>query len=94
LGLRFEWDAGKADANVAKHGVTFDEGQTIFGDPNTIVVFDEAHADLEDRFVGIGLSSSGRVLVVVYAEAEGRIRVISCRRATPRERRQYDERQA
>ena len=89
LDIGFEWDEVKVDANLAKHGVSFDEGQTVFGDPNTITLFDNEHADAEDRFVNIGLSSNGRVLVVVHAEADERIRLISCRRATAREQRQY-----
>ena len=94
MDLRFEWDEAKADANLAKHRVSFDECQAVFGDPYAVTLFDQAHADVEDRFIGIGLSPIGRVLVVVYTETDEQIRIISCRRATLRERRQYEERPA
>jgi uncharacterized protein len=90
--LRFEWDAIKAAANLDKHGISFDEAQTVFGDVDTITLFDAQHSDLENRFIDIGMSAHGRILVVVYTENEARIRIISCRRATPKERRQYEQR--
>jgi len=92
MDLQFEWDEAKATANVHKHGVSFEEAITIFDDPNTITIFDVEHSDAEDRFVDVGLSASGRVLVVVYTERGTRIRIISCRKATPAERRQYEQR--
>ena len=92
MGLRFEWDAVKAIANLDKHGISFDEAQTVFGDADTITLCDDRHSDVEDRFIDIGMSANGRILVVVYTETEARIRIISCRRATPKERRQYEQR--
>jgi uncharacterized DUF497 family protein len=92
MDLRFEWDEAKAAANLNKHGVSFDEAQTVFGDPDTITRLDDQHSDVEDRFIDIGMSANGRILVVVYTESEVRIRIISCRRATPKERRQYEQR--
>ena len=92
MNLRFEWDEMKAVANARKHGLSFEEATTIFSDPNTITIFDVEHLDEEDRFIDIGLSASGRILVVVYTERGTRIRVISCRKATPAERRQYEQR--
>ena len=92
MDLRFEWNEAKAAANLDKHGISFDEGQTVFGDPDTITLFDDQHSDVEDRFIDIGMSANGRILVVVYTENEARIRIISCRRATPKERRQYEQR--
>ena len=92
MDLQVEWDEAKATANVHKHGVSFEEAITIFGDPTTITIFDAEHSDAEDRFIDIGLSASGRVLVVVYTERGPRICVISCRKATPAERRQYEQR--
>lgn len=92
MDLRFEWDEAKAAANLDKHGISFDEAQSVFGDPDTITLFDDQHSDVEDRFIDIGRSANGRILVVVYTENETRIRLISCRRATPKERRQYDQR--
>ena len=92
MNLRFEWDEMKAVANARKHGLSFEEATTIFSDPNTITIFDVEHLDEEDRFIDIGLSASGRILVVVYTERGTRIRIISCRKATPAERRQYERR--
>ena len=91
MDLQFEWDDAKAVANMRKHGVIFEEAITVFGDPNAITIFDVEHSETEDRFIDIGLSSSGRVLVVVYTERGLRIRIISCRRATSAERRQYEQ---
>ncbi|ABU59013.1 BrnT family toxin [Roseiflexus castenholzii] len=92
MSLRFEWDEAKSVANLNKHGVSFDEAQTVFGDPDAITLLDDRHSDVEDRFIDIGKSASGRILVVVYTENDMRIRIISCRRATPKERRQYERR--
>jgi uncharacterized DUF497 family protein len=92
MSLQFEWDEIEAIANLRKHDVSFEEAITIFGDPNTLTIFDVEHSDREDRFIDVGLSISGRVLVVVYTERGERIRIISCRKATPTERRQYEQR--
>ena len=89
--LQFEWDAFKAANNLQKHGVSFDEATTVFGDTRSLTIFDEAHSITEDRFVDIGKADSGRVLVVVYTERDAYIRIISSRVALPRERQQYDE---
>jgi len=89
--LQFEWDEEKATANLHKHGVGFEESITVFDDPQTLTIFDEAHSDQEDRYIDIGRSASGRVLVVVYTERGESIRIISCRRATLAERRQYEQ---
>jgi uncharacterized DUF497 family protein len=90
MDLQFEWDEAKSAENLHKHGVSFEEAITIFSDPNTITIFDLEHSDAEDRFIDIGLSASGRVLVVVYTERGPRICIISCRKATPAERGQYE----
>lgn len=74
-----------------KHGVSFDEAATVFADPLSLTIVDEAHADVEDRFIDIGESSSGRLLVVVYSEHDETIRIISCRPATSAERRTYEQ---
>ena len=89
--LRFTWDSAKAKANVAKHGVSFPEAQTVFLDERARLIDDPEHSHDEARFVLLGLSVRLRVLVVVHAyrEATGIIRIISARRATPRERQQY-----
>ena len=89
--LRFTWDTTKAKANLAKHGVSFAEAQTVFLDERARLIDDPEHSDSEARFLLLGLSVRLRVLVVVHAyrEASGVIRLISARRATPRERQQY-----
>jgi uncharacterized protein len=89
--LVFEWDAGKAAANAKKHGVSFDEAKTIFNDPWLMTYPDPDHSNDEERYVSIGHSERGRALVVVHTEREARLRIITCRRATPAERRFYEE---
>jgi len=88
--MEFEWDADKASSIVAKHGVTFPEAMTVFGDPLELAIADPHHSDGEFRFLSIGLAATGRLLVVAYTEREGRTRIINAREATPRERRQYE----
>ncbi len=88
--MEFEWDADKAASNVAKHGVTFAEAMTVFGDPLELAIVDPDHSEGELRFLSMSLSAAGRVLVVAYTEREGRTRIINAREATPRERRQYE----
>ncbi|HLY31644.1 MAG TPA: BrnT family toxin, partial [Ktedonobacterales bacterium] len=68
------WDEAKALTNLRKHGVSFEEAQSVFDDPDSITIFDEGSSDDEDRFVDIGLSEAGHILVVVYTEREERIR--------------------
>jgi uncharacterized protein len=87
----FEWDEEKARKNKRKHKVTFQEAATIFADPSIATMFDPDHSDAEDRFISIGRSSQGRLLVVVYTERGGVTRLISCRKAEPTERRKYEE---
>ena len=91
--MEFEWDAGKAATNLAKHGVSFPEAMGVFGDPLEITIADPVHSRQETRFVSIGLSERGRLLVVVYTERSGRVRIISAREAAPRERRHYESRE-
>ncbi|MGZ3582202.1 MAG: BrnT family toxin [Ktedonobacterales bacterium] len=92
MGATFEWDESKAVANEQKHGVSFDEAVTVFEDLLSLTIVDEAHSEAEDRFVDIGESGSGRLLVVVYTERGEKIRIISCRLATSAERRTYEQR--
>ena len=82
--LTFEWDAAKARRNLRKHGVSFQEANSIFLDPLSVTVADPAQTVTEDRFVDIGTSAQGRILVVVYTESGSSIRLISCRKVTPR----------
>jgi len=92
--LQFEWDEAKSTANLSKHGIGFEESATVFGDPHSLTIFDKEHSDQEDRYIDIGLSASRRVLVVVYTERDDSIRIISCRKATLSERRQYEQQDA
>ncbi len=89
--LSLEWDEEKAKANLKNHGVSFDEATTVFCDPFSITIPDPDHSRDEQRFIDIGSSDRGRVLVVVYTERGTIIRIISCRKATPTERRRYEE---
>jgi len=88
--MEFEWDPNKEKINVAKHGVTFAEAMTIFGDPLELTIADPDHSEAEFRFISIGLSSAGRLLVVGYTERNERIRLITARPVNSRERKQYE----
>ena len=89
--LIFEWDEDKAEANLRKHGVSFEEAKTVFSDPLSISIDDPQHSRGEHRYIDIGLSSEERLLVVVYSEGEDVIRLISSREATRREWKVYEE---
>lgn len=89
--LTFEWDEAKAKSNIIKHNISFEEGKTIFNDPMLLTFADLEHNAHEKRFINIGLSSAGRVLVLIHTERYGRIRIISCRKATGSERKRYEE---
>ena len=88
--MQFEWDSDKAESNAAKHDVEFVEASTVFADPLELTIQDPDHSSDEDRFLSLGISSKGRLLVVSFTERSQRIRLISARPATPRERRQYE----
>jgi len=89
--IHFDWDPKKNLANRSKHGISFEEAITVFYDENAIEFYDDIHSEWEDRFLMLGLSSRLRLLLVChcYREAEGIIRVVSARKATPSESRQY-----
>ena len=89
--LLFEWDTDKAQRNSRKHKVSFDEAQSVFTDDYSISMSDREHSHTEDRRIIIGLSNKKRLLVVTYTERGKIIRLISARKATPRERRTYEE---
>ena len=91
MALEFEWDPTKAEANLTKHGVPFDEAVTAFADPHGRVVADPRHSVGELRFAILGLSNAGRLLAVMFTERGERIRLISARKATRRERADYEE---
>jgi uncharacterized DUF497 family protein len=91
LALEFEWDPRKAAANLSKHKVSFEEAGTVFGDPLGRIVADPRHSAVEDRLVLLGISKERRLLAVMYVERAEAVRIISARRATRRERRDYEE---
>lgn len=88
--MQFEWDPRKAAANQTKHGVSFEEAISIFGDPLATTVPDPNHSQGEERFVTTGLSTRQRVLVVWHTDRGEIIRIIGAREATPRELRIYE----
>jgi uncharacterized DUF497 family protein len=91
LSLIFEWNENKANENLKKHGVSFDEAKTVFNDPFSVTIYDPDHSSDEDRYIDIGLSSKGRLIVVSYLEKDDKIRIISSRKATKKEKRDYEK---
>lgn len=89
--IRFEWDPAKAISNQKKHGISFEEAQSVFYDEYAIQFFDEASSEVEDRFLMLGLSSQAQVLLVCHCERHSGnvIRIISARRASRSERKHY-----
>ena len=89
--MTYEWDPDKVAANVKKHRVRFEEAASVFLDPWAMTFPDPDHSEEEDREITIGCSARQRVLFVAHTARAGRIRIISARRATRREQRQYEE---
>lgn len=89
--MRFEWDGSKASSNLKKHRVSFDEAVTVFYDPLAATFEDPGHSHDESRLVTVGFSAEGRLLVVCHVERGEAVRLISARRATPRERRRHED---
>ena len=87
----FEWDPKKAESNSQRHGVTFEEASTVFGDPLALLMPDLDHSRGEERYLILGMSHRQELLVVAYAERPPRTRLISARQATRRERRHYEK---
>ncbi len=85
--IKFEWDAAKATANIKKHGVSFEEAQSVFYDEFAVQFFDEEHSTSEERFLLLGMSTGGRLLLVCQCEREAgnTVRIISARKATKTE---------
>ena len=88
--MKFEWDPQKAEANLAKHGVSFEDGSTVFGDSLAGTIPDPLHSADEARFITVGHSAAGKLVVVVHAERGERARIISARLATSAERKRYE----
>ena len=91
--IEFSWDKNKARINLTKHKISFEEAQSVFDDDNARLIYDPDHSENEDRFILLGLSCSLRVLVVVhcYKDEENIIRLISARKATKPEEKNYKE---
>lgn len=90
MALFFEWDNRKAQSNKKKHGITFEEASTVFGDPLSVTIPDPGHSAGEDRFVTLGLSVNNKLIIVVHTDRNDTIRIISARAATRYEREQYE----
>ena len=89
--MQFEWDPKKARKNINTHGVSFDEASTAFRDSLSQTINDPLHSEGENRFVLLGRSIQGRILVIIHTDRGERIRIISARPATTRERLKYEE---
>lgn len=89
--MQFEWNKNKADRNLSKHGVSFEEAQTVFEDSLYVDFYDPDHSEEEDRYLIVGESHQGRLLIVSYTERGNIIRLISAREATRTEREVYEE---
>ncbi len=89
--LNFEWDEDKARSNLRKHGVSFEEAATVFGDALSLTIPDEAHSQAEERRIILGGSYRDKLLVVVHTERGDSVRIISARPASRNERRQSEE---
>ena len=90
MSITFEWNQIKSEENARKHGITFEEAKTIFNDPFAITIDDPDHSNDEYRYIDIGFSSKGSLLVVWYTERNENIRIIGCRKATKYERKIYE----
>jgi hypothetical protein len=89
--VNFEWDPGKARQNHRKHRISFQEAATVFGDPLAVTYPDPDHSASEQRFITVGMSSVGRVLIVAHLDRNENIRIISARKTTQRERKHHEE---
>jgi uncharacterized DUF497 family protein len=89
----FEWDPAKAEANLQAHGVSFEEAATVFQDPLARIHSDPDHSESENRAILVGHSVAGQLLLVSFTDRQGRIRLISARATTRRERKEYEESQ-
>jgi len=89
--MKIEWDPKKANSNLEKHGVSFEEGATALSDPMAATGVDPDHSLTEDRFVTFGVSEKGRLVVVSHTEKDQTIRIISARKASKGERELYEE---
>jgi uncharacterized protein len=89
--MKFDWDTNKAVSNLSKHGVSFDEAKTVFDDPLYVDFYDPDHSEDEERYLILGISNQGRLLIVSYTGREELTRLISARVVTRVEREAYEE---
>ncbi len=89
--MDFEWDPERAARNLDKHGIAFPEAATIFDDPQALTIADPGHSQYEERYLTLGRSIAGRLLVVSHTDRDGRTRIISSRPASRKERKSYEE---
>jgi uncharacterized DUF497 family protein len=89
--MNFEWESEKAAENLKRHGVSFEEAATAFGDPLSITIDDPDHSEAEDRFILLGMTFRGRLVVVVHTDRGENVRLISARIPTRRERQSYEQ---
>jgi len=89
--VNFEWDPRKATHNRRKHGISFHEAATVFGDPLALTYHDPDHSVSEQRFITVGMSNGGHLLIVAHADRGENIRIISARKTTLRERKHYEQ---
>ncbi len=90
MDTQFEWDDDKARSNEQKHGITFQEASTVFDDPLAVIFDDPNHSDEEPREIMVGYSNRSRLLMVSFTQRDPAVRIISARRATPREREKHE----
>ncbi|MBY0555559.1 BrnT family toxin [bacterium] len=92
--MKFEWDESKNQSNFVKHGVWFEEAQTVWTDARALEFYDSDHSQNEERFIRVGISTGLKILLVIFCETEAseNIRIISARKATKKEKDQYEER--
>jgi uncharacterized protein len=91
MSLQFDWDSTKAEANKVKHGVSFEEAITVFADPLARIFEDPQHSETERREIIIGRSAKQNLILVSFVEEDDRVRLISARKATRTERKEYEE---
>jgi uncharacterized DUF497 family protein len=89
--MEFEWDETKAEANERKHGVSFTEAMAVFADPLALTGYDPDHSDEEGRYITMGSSAEGRLLVISHTDRGEKVRIISARLASRTERRDYED---
>jgi hypothetical protein len=89
--MKFKWDPHKAESNLSKHGVSFEEAKTVFDDPLYVDFYDPDHSEHEERYLIVGNSDLGRLLIVSYTERDNSMRLISAREVTRTEQEAYEE---